>query len=80
MSTHELWVEGYAATGEHGTAQCLGTWPGETLGEAVKAWNAAKNPDGKQFGVLKFNAETGYWSVWGCRIFDNRRDAQEGFG
>ena len=32
----EIWMEGYAATGEHGTAQMIGKGFGSTFDEAVK--------------------------------------------
>lgn len=79
MNQFELWVEGYAATGEHGTARFLGRWSGETFDEAVKKWNATKNIR-SEYGDLRWSDNDHMWSVWGCRIFDNEADARRSFG
>jgi hypothetical protein len=36
MKEFEIWSEGYAATGEHGTAFSHGIWPGDTFDDAVR--------------------------------------------
>lgn len=64
MARHSLWVEGYAATGEHGAARFLGTYEADTFSEAVQKWNAEKNSK----------------NTYGCRIFDNERSARRSFG
>lgn len=74
---YDIWVEGYIATGEHGLAQFLGTYPGESWDEAVQEWNRRKNYD-NGWGKLEFR--NGYWTVWGCRLFDNEADAREIYG
>lgn len=73
-----LWVEGYAATGEHGTAKCLGTWPGDTYEEAVLNWKKAEwsSSEWGSFG----RSSGGRYDVWGCRIYDNEADARKAFG
>lgn len=35
METYNIWMEGYVATGEHGTHSLLGTSKGNTFKEAV---------------------------------------------
>lgn len=77
MKTYTLWMEGYAATGESGGARCLGSFEAETFVDAVKVWDRECNYD-KGFGTLSVSG--GQASVWGCRIFDNQRDAQRSFG
>jgi len=67
-----LWIEGFAATGQSGVAQCLGTYPG-TLHDAIKAW-VAKD---------LIREESMNWdrmTFWGCRFFDNELDARKSFG
>lgn len=73
-----LWVEGYAATGEHGTAQCLGTFPGDTYEEAVLYWKD-NGWSGDKWGSLRVD-RNGRYSVWGCDIYDNESDARKFFG
>lgn len=75
--TYALWVEGFSATGERGTAKFLGTYTADTLDDAVKKWNSRKNFD-RRFGALV--QCNGFWTVWGCRIFDNEHAAREAFG
>lgn len=72
-----LWVEGFAATGEYGTAQRLGTYTGETFGDAVRKWDREKNSR-NTYG--KLTEHEGHFDVWGCRIFDNEADARKHFG
>lgn len=78
MTRHSLWVEGYAATCEHGEAMFLGTYEADTFDGAVQKWNAEKNAK-TTYGVLKQH-DDGTWTVWGCRIFDNEHAARQSFG
>lgn len=78
MARHSLWVEGYAATGERGEAMFLGTYESDTFDEAVQKWNAEKNSK-NTYGELR-RRDDGYWTVWGCRIFDNEHAARQSFG
>lgn len=75
-----LWVEGYAATGEHGTAKLLGTVEAESFNEAVLKWNSENNTDGRKWGNLGYDLNYDRHSLWGCRIYDNERDARKAFG
>ena len=70
-----LWIEGYAATGERGTAQCIGIYEAKDLDDAVKKYMAA-NPnrvDWDRFG-------RGRHAIWACEIFDNEAQARKSFG
>ena len=79
MKTFDLWIEGYAASGDHGTARFLGTYTAESFDAAVVRWDAEQNFDDKH-GHLNYNSHGGYWTVWGCRIYDNEADARRVFG
>ena len=68
-----LWMEGYGATGDSGTAQCLGTYEGDTFADAVQAW-VDEEPDRAQY----FKREG--LTYWCCRFFDNEADARKSFG
>lgn len=72
-----LWVEGYAATGNHGTAQCLGTFDVDTYEEAVLIWRDTEW-EASRWG--DFGWGSGVYSVWGCCIYDNEEDARKAFG
>jgi hypothetical protein len=74
-SSISLWMEGYAATGERGVAQCLGNYNAKTIDEAVKEY-MEKHPnsvDWDRYG-------RGRHAIWACEIFDNERDARKSFG
>ena len=74
---YEIWVEGWAATGQYDVAKFLGIWPGETFDAAVQEWNRQKNSK-NTWGELEYR--NGQWSVWGCKLFDNEADARKTFG
>lgn len=68
-----IYAEGFAATGQAGQAQRIGTAPGATLREAAD--NLAKmDPDFAHY----YNPKT--LTYWGCKLFDNLADAQRSFG
>jgi hypothetical protein len=70
---YEIWNEGYAATGERAQAQYLGKYNGNTFTEAVKAALEDKKWNMSLFDENKL-------SYWGCRFFDNEKDARKIFG
>lgn len=74
--TFELWVEGYAATGESSGAQCLSTIEGTDFNDAVKNY-VEKLRAGEK---IYWNFRDGRWGCWGCRAFDNETDARKAFG
>lgn len=84
----EIWMEGYAATGESGTAQKI--WEGDALDfdDAIKKYNADKNGVtlAEPYTRNSFDSEEAYlnrrsnWKIWGCALFDNEVDARKAFG
>lgn len=73
---YNIWIEGYAATGESNTAQCLANGaPGDSFREAVIAWVAS--PAGAHW-QNDFDADR--LSFWGCRAFDNESEARRNYG
>ncbi len=68
----EVWMEGYAATGESSPAKYCGSYRAESFREAASFWVA-------EHGEQQYFDETGP-SYWGCRFFDNETDARGGFG
>jgi hypothetical protein len=72
--TFEVWNEGYAATGEHGTAQYLGRFEAENFQKAcMRAMKELDWDINTYYDVVKN-------SFWGCRFFDNEVDARKSFG
>ena len=73
MRKFNIWEEGYACTGESGTAQFLGSVYAETFKEACDKF-VAKHPEYREY----YDPEK--LAIWGCRLFDNESDARKCFG
>lgn len=76
----QLWMEGYAATGERGTAQRLtidgqDEFEGDTFMDAYIAYTHLNWP--KELPSYVHLDDT---VIWGCRIYDNEADARKTFG
>lgn len=79
MKEFDVWSEGYAATGEHGTAMFEGKSSGNTFDEAVikllghRLDKDKEEPDG-------YRRFAGKLCIWACRIYDNEQEARASFG
>lgn len=78
---YEVWSEGYAATGEHGSAfqltlstEISTKWKGDTFQKACI--NALKTLEWDMKGYYSYDNN----SYWACRFFDNEKDARKSFG
>lgn len=87
MSRFDIWVEGYAATGEHGTAFKIGAGEGETFDEAVKDYMSKaenhgieENKRNRYISDEAYEKRSSNWSIWACNLFDNESDARKSFG
>lgn len=94
MKTFEIWMEGYAATGESSPAHKIGEAEGETFEEACQNFRHPKTiiseftgeviiTKGDPIG-LDLNGEGVQRyerpSIWACRLYDNEQDARKHFG
>jgi len=76
MNEYDIWVEGFQATGQSGSAERLASRVrGDSFRQAVVAWVAT--PAGDPWRGT-FNAER--LTFWGCRAFDNEAAARRSFG
>jgi hypothetical protein len=78
MKTWEVWSEGYLATGMEGVpapAQKLGEAQAETFKDACDLVCSSST-----FQVRQGNYDPVRLTVWGCRLFDNKEEAQKSFG
>jgi hypothetical protein len=87
---YEVWIEGYAATGEHAPAYRLThqgdpdtVWKGISFQQAcVNALNELNwdmlSTMPQALGHSHYNPKTN--SYWACRFFDNEEDARRSFG
>jgi hypothetical protein len=72
MKEYEIWVEGYAITGNSGEAYLLGKEQAESWVDAVSRY-MEKNPG-------RISIDDRGFTNWGCRLFDNEKDARKSFG
>ncbi len=70
--TYDVWMEGFVATGESGTAMFLGSFEAPTFRDACKQAIA-------DWGDLELFNESNL-TYWACRLFDNEVDARRNFG
>ena len=71
-----IWSEGWQIAGQAGRAQFLGEWPGRTFEEAVMNMCGEKPVIGR-YVVRNYD---GSFDYWGCRLFDNEKDAKRSYG
>ncbi|HRI34981.1 MAG TPA: hypothetical protein PLD02_14630 [Saprospiraceae bacterium] len=72
MKEYEIWVEGYADSGNREQASLLAKQKGISWIDAVSRY-MEKNP-----GRIRID-DRGF-TDWGCRLFDNEADARKSFG
>lgn len=69
MNLYEIWAEGYAATGQSGSAQLIGHSSGDSFREACDRFF--------RFDGLYDSKRLTYW---GCRLFESEAQARRNFG
>jgi hypothetical protein len=76
LKTFEIWMEGYAATGESGRAQKI--WEGLAVDfdHAVRLYQTISRDEVE---IRPENTRSKY-SIWACALFDNEADARKSFG
>lgn len=74
LPVFDIWVEGYACTGQFAKARYCGRFAGATFKDAVEAYVDTLPDDQKHY----YNPKT--ISFWACRFFDNEIDARKAFG
>lgn len=83
VNFYEIWIEGYLCTGMEGIpakARFLGMCPGEDFYDACCNYNTfMTDPDDKE-PYVNLHPERRTASIWGCRLYDNEKDARQAFG
>lgn len=69
---YQVWLEGYAASGDSSTAYFVGEFEGESFEQACAT--AAKQLSEPKLYDPKRN------TYWGCSFYDNEKDARKSFG
>lgn len=88
MKEYEIWIEGYAATGERSNASFIGKAIGDSFHEACENFRYPKDITRPSDGniivhkgePLKLDHSRSYPSIWACQLFDNEADARASFG
>lgn len=75
MEMHEVWAEGYRASGDSAGARLLGRVEADTFAEACDKLCSPADWQ-RQNG----NYDPQRRTVWGCRLFNNEADARRAFG
>lgn len=69
MKKYEVWREGWIATGNNERAFFYGIYEADNFREACK--KAVKEHDSEEY------FDENILSDWGCRMFDNEKDARK---
>lgn len=69
----EVWMGGYAATGEHATAKFLGKIRAHSFREAVEKVCRERN-------MIDEYLDLDNLTYWACPFYDNEKDARKDFG
>ncbi len=69
----EIWSEGYAATGDSGSAHFHGTAIGENFKDACISFSNSNSEFKEYFDPSRM-------TYWGCELFDNEIEARKSFG
>ncbi len=77
LQEFEIWMEGYAATGQSGTARLIGKGKGVNFDEAVRDYMSRTPGNGIEQRLVK---EKIIWSIWACSLYNNEKDARKAFG
>ena len=88
MKVWDVWMEGFADNGGRTPAQKIGSQACPTFDEAViEAFEAVLtdeticgNPQYDAKGYALYKNEKGHWTYYGCRIYDNEKDARAFLG
>ena len=88
MKEYEIWMEGFAATGNQQGAHLIGKAKGIDFKDACKNFEYPEDMirewDGlvmkKKGEKLKLDEHYEYPSIWGCQLYDNEKDARKSFG
>lgn len=73
MKAWEVWSEGYAATGEYGLASFFGVYHADTFKQAIEKWVDEEPSRWKLYDPDRL-------TFWGCKFYDNEKDARAFFG
>lgn len=89
LADYEVWMEGYAATGEQGAATLWGKAKARNFAEAchkvacanyLKSIQQAETSPSQQYAIGRWDYDPGKLAYWGCRLYWSRELAAKSFG
>lgn len=90
LMEYEVWMEGYAATGESGGATLIGKAKARNFAQACHIvaatnhleWIAKENaPDYKEYSTPgRWDYDPSNLSIWGCKLYWSEEIARKAFG
>lgn len=75
---YEIWIEGYATTGNISEAVRVTKEKAFSFHEAIQQYVNSLEPE--QAKRWNYSKDLNVWTMWGCRVFDNETDARKAFG
>jgi len=84
----EIWMEGYAATGERQGAQKIGEYFAKNFDEAIEMYkkehpttHGIERKERKRFiNQEAYDKRDAEYEIWACSLYDNEKDARKSFG
>ena len=76
---YEVWSEGYAATGQYSPALYHGHIESESFDEACIKLIGIDGLDKNTDGSFR-RGDSGNFTIWGCNLYDNEKDAKKHWG
>ena len=88
LKTYEIWIEGFAATGQAQDASCLGKHKGRNFQDAcMRYWlkkeieaRKASDRSNTYYSTKRWDYDPYSNTYWACRMFDNEEEARKSFG
>ncbi len=87
MKKFDIWMEGFAVTGQTQGASKIGEGLGNSFDDAVIDYMSKTPEHGiEENGRSRYISDEAYknrrsnWNIWACSLFDNEVDARKSFG
>ena len=88
MAIIEIWMEGFAVTGQRQGAHKIGEDEAEDFDQAIEI-HKGENPDDHGISTnerSRYTSDKAYenrksnYNIWACNLFDNEEDARKSLG
>ena len=87
LNEYDIWLEGYAATGEHGTATYLGKHKGRNFQDAcMRYWMKSHleqiekdDEHGEYYDTKRWDYDPYKNTYWACHMYETEQEARKNF-